>query len=331
MTFGDISYLLGRAHGIIGNFLTKAQLSLLLSSKNLKELRAAFTQTPYDSIIGDLNFETQLSDVARSLKISYADILVMFYKQSNTSLKKKIRRFSERYNAGNLRIILQGKHAGMNRDEIIARLMPVADYSLEYYSRLINMSIEEIIASHQQEKSLHTDLKKAYEEYKTTNRFTPLESAIDQYIYSILPKVSKKYETYVNMRNILALCRCFALDIPAYRYILPNNFIAKGLKAKSIQEVLELYNYAPYASVFSQYIGVKDVPLQDLEFAVERYLLSYWKKTFRYSTVFQSDAIIGFFELKLAETMDLIRITVGINAGFSEEEIRSNLIYYGTV
>ncbi|MCE7742905.1 MAG: V-type ATPase subunit [Candidatus Heimdallarchaeota archaeon] len=329
MAFGDISYLLGRAHGIIGNFLTKSQLSLLLSSKNLKELRAAFTQTPYDSVVGDLNFETQLSDVARSFKNSFAEILVMFYKQSNTSVKKKIRRFSERYNAENLRIILHGKHADMKQEEVIERLLPVADYSLEYYTRLITKPIGEIIAM-QKEESLRIDLKKAYEEYKTTNRFTPLESAIDQYIYSILPKVSKHYETYVNMRNILALCRCIALKIPAYRYILPNSFIAKGLKAKSIQEVLEIYNYAPYKTIFSKYIGDKDVPLHDLEFAVERYLLKYWKKTFRYGTVFQSDSLIGFFELKLAEIMDLIRITVGINAGFSEEEIRSNLIYYGS-
>ena len=330
MAFGDISYLLGRAHGIVGNFLTKSQISLLLSSKNLKELRAAFTQTPYDSVVGDLNFETQLSDVARSFKNSFAEILVLFYKQSNSSIKKKIRRFSERYNAENLRIILQGKHSGMKQEDIIERLIPVADYSLEYYTKLINMPIESII-SIQKEESLRADLGKAFEEYKTTSRFTPLESAIDQYIYSILPKVSKQYETYVNMKNILALCRCIALDIPAYRYILPNKFIAKGLKADSIQKVLEIYNYTPYKEVFSKYIGIEDVPLHDLEFAVERYLMTYWKKTFRYGTVFQTDSLIGFFELKLAETMDLIRITVGINAGFTEEEIRSNLIYYGSI
>jgi len=329
MAFGDISYLKGRAHGIIANFLTKSQLSLLLSSKNLEELRAAFTQTPYDSIIGDLNFETQLSDVARSLKNSYAEILVTFYKQSNTSVKKKIRRFSERYNAENLRIILQGKHTNKKQEEIIERLIPVADYSLEYYTKLINMSIEEIIIL-QKEETLKIDLRKAYEEYKTTNKFTPLESAIDHYIYSILPKVSKHYETYVNMRSILALCRCIALGIPAYRYILPSNFIAKGLKAESIQEVLNIYNYSPYSSIFSQYVGTGDVPLHELEFAVERYLMSYWKRTFRYGTIFQIDSLIGFFEIKLAETMDLIRIAVGVNAGFSEEEIRSNLIYYGS-
>ena len=251
----------------------------------------------------------------------------MFYKQSNAALKKKIRRFSERYNAENLRIILQGKHAGMEKEQIIARLIPVADYSLEYYTKLINMSIEEII-SVQKEESLQNDLRRAYEEYKTSNRFTPLESAIDYYIYNILPKVSKKYETYVNMKNILALCRCIALGIPAYRYILPNAFIAKGLKAKTIQEVLQTYDYSPYKSIFSQYIGDKDVPLHEMEFAVESYLLKYWKRTFRYGTVFQTDSLIGFFELKLAETMDLIRITVGINAGFSEEDIRRHLIYY---
>ncbi|MHA1514740.1 MAG: hypothetical protein ACTSPF_04310 [Candidatus Heimdallarchaeaceae archaeon] len=43
------------------------------------------------------------------------------------------------------------------------------------------------------------------------------------------------------------------------------------------------------------------------------------------------DALIGFFELKLAETMDVIRIIVGISAGFSEKEIRENLLYYGSL
>ncbi|MHA2309118.1 MAG: hypothetical protein ACXABJ_07565, partial [Candidatus Heimdallarchaeaceae archaeon] len=99
MSIGDISYLTGRAHGIMGKILTKSQISLLLSAKNLTELRAAFTQTPYDSIIGDLNFETQISDVARSFKNSYAELLVKFYRQSSSSMQRKIQLFSERYNA----------------------------------------------------------------------------------------------------------------------------------------------------------------------------------------------------------------------------------------
>jgi len=119
MSFGDISYMLGRAHGIIGNFLTKSQISLLLSSKNLQELRAAFTQTSYDSIIGDMNFETQISDVSRNLKNSYSKLLVKFYKQAGSSAKKKLRNYSERYNAENLRIILQGIYRGMKHEEVL--------------------------------------------------------------------------------------------------------------------------------------------------------------------------------------------------------------------
>ncbi len=330
MSVGDISYLLGRAHGTISNFLTKSQISLLLSSKNLTELRAAFTQTSYDSIIGDLSFETQISDVARHLKNSYSELLVKFYKQSGSSVKRKIQHFSERYNAENLRIVLQGVYRSINYDEIISRLVPVADYSLDYYSKLLGMSIEEII-SVQKDLTLRRDLRKAFEEFKSSDRFTPLESAIDQYIYRMLPKVSKHYVTYVNLKNIIALCRCIALGIPAYRYILPNEFIARGLNASSIQEVLEIYSYPPYLSIFQKYLGAKEVPLHDLEFTVERYLLQYWRKTFRYGTVLQADSLIGFFELKLAETMDIIRIIVGISAGFSEEEIRENLLYYGSI
>lgn len=327
MSIGDISYLTGRAHGIIGKILTKSQISLLLSAKNLTELRAAFTQTPYDSIIGDLNFETQISDVARSFKNSYADLLINFYRQSSPSMKRKIQLFSERYNAENLRIILHGIHNEMNHDDITARLTPVASYSLDYYKRLLSMSIQQII-SVQKESILQKQLRRAFEEFKKTERFTPLESAIDQYIYSVLPKVSKHYEMYVNMKNILALCRCITLNVPAYRYILPNDFIAKALNSTSISEVLEKYDYYPYSAVFSKYIGQKDIPLHILEFAVERHLLKIWRKAFRYSTVLNSDSIIGFFEIKLAETMDVIRMIVGVNAGFDEQEIRDSLLYY---
>ncbi len=328
MSFSDVSYLLGRAHGIIGNVLTKSQLSLLLSSKNLKELRAAFTQTQYDSIIGHLNFETQLEDVARKIKTDFTELLVKFYKQTSFKVKKKIRLFSERYDAENLRIILQGIHVGMKHEDIMARIVPVAGYNIEYYTKLLSMSIPKIIST-QKDSNLRKALQKAYDEFEISNRFTPLESAIDQYIYTTLPKISRKYETYVNMKNILALSRCITLGIPAYRYILPNKFIAKALKSNSVSEVLSMYNYQPYNTVFSRYIGTKDIPLHDLEFAVEKYLLKYWRKTFRFGTVFETDALIGFFELKLAEVMDVIRIIVGVGAGFTESEIRENLLFYG--
>ena len=328
MSFGDISYLLGRAHGNISNMLTKSQLSLLLSSKNLTELRAAFTQTQYDSLIGSLNFETHLPEVARRLKISFAELLVNFYKQSSRKVKKKIQLFSERYNAENLRIILNGIHVGMKQEDIISRLVPVAGYSFEYYNKLLTLPLQQII-SLQKDAKLQKALKRAYEEFINTNRFTPIESAIDQYIYRILPEVSRHYEHYTNMKNILALARCIILDIPAYRHILPNKFIARALNSGSVSEILEKYNYPPYSSVFSRYIGEKDIPLHDLEFAVERYLLKYWRKTFRFGTIFQTDALIGFFELKLAEVMDVIRIIVGVSAGFTESEIRENLLYYG--
>jgi vacuolar-type H+-ATPase subunit C/Vma6 len=245
-------------------------------------------------------------------------------------MKKKIQFFSERYNAENLRIILHGIHIDMNHEDIIARLIPVANYSLDYYKKLLSLTIPQII-SEQKEPILQKQLRRAFEEFKKTERFTPLESAIDQYVYSVLPKVSPHYEMYVNMKNILALCRCLTLNIPAYRYILPNPFIAKALNSTSISEVLEKYNYYPYSAVFSEYIGRKEIPLHTLEFAVERYLLKIWRKAFRYSTVLNSDSIVGFFEMKLAETMDVIRIIVGVSAGFSEQEIRESLLYYSII
>lgn len=327
LSLGDISYLMGRAHGIIGNVLTKPQLSLLLASSNLKELRAAFTQTMYDEVIKDLNLETQMPEVARHFKNTFSNLLMLFYKQTSLSAKKKIGLFFERYNAENLRYLLHGKFVGMSFEEITSRLIPVAGYSLGYYEKLLPLTIGEIIDK-QKETNLKDLLKDGYKEFESTGRFTPIESAIDQYIYDTLKKLSKSYSTYVNMKNILALCRCIALGIPAYRYILPSKFIAKALSCNTVSEVLEKYNHGVYKTIFSPYMGKDDVPLHDLEFTVERYQLKIWKKIFRYGTTFEIDVIIAFFELKLAETMDVIRIIVGINAGFSEKEIRESLLFY---
>ena len=327
LSIGDINYLLGRAHGIIGDVLTKSQLNLLLTSSDLIELRAAFTQTMYDGVIGNLNLETQMPEVAHRFKTEFANLLTMFYKQISSPAKKKLGNFSERYNAENLRYILHGKFIGMNHEEMISGLIPIAGYSLNYYKSLLPLTIGEII-NKQHEPSLHKLLKNGYKEFVSTERFTPIESAIDQYIYDTLIKLSKSYSIYVNMKNILALCRCIMLGIPAYRYILPNKFIAKALNSNTVSEVLEKYNYFPYKNIFSPYIGEDDVPLHDLEFAVERYQLKIWKKIFRLGTAFSIDGIIGFLELKLAETMDVIRIIVGINAGFSEKEIRESLLFY---
>ncbi len=326
-SLGDISYLIGRAHGIIGNVLTKSQLSLLLASSNLKELRAAFTQTMYDEVIKDLNLETQMPEVDRRFKKTFSDLIMLFYRQTSLSAKKKIGIFFERYNAENLRYILHGKFMGMSYKEIISRIIPVAEYSLDYYEKLLPLTIGEII-DEQNETNLKNLLKDGYKEYESTGRFTPIESAIDQYIYDTLTNLSKSYSTYVNLKNILALSRCIALGIPAYRYILPNKFIAKALSCNTISEVLEKYNYGIYKTIFSPYIGRDNVPLHDLEFTVERYQLKKWKKIFRYGITLKIDVVIAFFELKLAETMDVIRIIVGINAGFSEKEIRESLLFY---
>ncbi|MHA1304309.1 MAG: V-type ATPase subunit [Candidatus Heimdallarchaeaceae archaeon] len=325
--FSGIGYLFGRAHGIIGKVLTKSQISFLLSSSNLKELQAAFHQTQYGYIVRDLNFVTEMPEVSRRLKSYFAEIVNDFYNQGPQEAKEKIRQFSQRYHAENIRYILRGLYMKQTKEEIIKRIFPVAKYSFEYYETLLTKTIPQIIKE-QSDPELRRRLEHAYEEFEKTGRFVPVDAAIDQYEYQQLPRISSNYDVYVKMRNILWICRCITLEIPPYRYILPTKFLSKALDKKTISEVLSLYNFPPYKKIFSAYIGKEDVPLHDLEFAVERFLLKTWKQVFRHGSFSDIDVIIAFFELKYAEVSDLIRIIVGINAGFSEEEIRKSLLFY---
>jgi len=143
-----------------------------------------------------------------------------------------------------------------------------------------------------------------------------------------LPEISTEYKTYVNLKNILWVCRCIDLGILPYRYIKPTKFITKALDATSVSEILSMYNFGVYRKIFSPFIGKKDVPLHDVEFAVEFFQLKKWNKVFRIKPFYDLDVLIAFFELKYAEVSDLIRIIVGVNSNFSQEEIEKSLLFY---
>ncbi len=320
-------YIFGRAHGLMGKVLTPSQIDILLSAKDLRELQAAFQLTSYGEIVKGLNFITEMSTVAKRLKNHFARIVSDFYKQGNADSKEKISLFSQRFHAENIRYILRGLYMQQNENEIIERITPISSYTYDYYKKLLSSSIPEIIAS-QKDKKFKARLETAYDEFEKVGKFVVLDSAIDQYEYQQLPTISPHYKLYVRLRNILWICRCIAMDIPPYRYILPNNFLSPALDKKTISEVLNQYNYDPYRKIFSQFLDEEDVPLHELEFAVERYLVKTWRKIFRVTPASNLDFIIAFFELKFAEVSDLIRIIVGINANFSKKDIKDSLLFY---
>ncbi len=327
MITGEHFFLYGRSHGMISRVLTSAQLKLLLSSQNLVELRAAFTQTEYDTIIGDLDLESDIEEVARRFKDEFARLLTYFFARSSGTQRNKIDLFVKRYHSENMRYILRGKYIGNSPETIMERLIPVSSYNFEYYEKLLDLPIIDIIKK-ESIVDLRAHLLGAHQEYESTNNFVPIDAAIDQYLYELLPKISSRYTSYVNLRNILQVCRCIVLEVPPYRYLLPNSFISKALNCTTVKEVLDIYDYGDYQKVFSPFLSLDPIPLHDLEFAVERFQINKWWKIFRYSTVFESDAAIAFLELKLAELMDLSRLIMGISANLSEKEIIDSFLFY---
>ncbi|MHA1686630.1 MAG: V-type ATPase subunit [Candidatus Heimdallarchaeaceae archaeon] len=319
--------LLARSHAIMSRVLTKSQITLLLSSSNLKELHAMLLQTTYGDVLGDVDLSVEPSKGAKKLKESFFHMVINFYSQASESVKIKILLYSQRYHAENLRHILHGKYQQIANEEILNQIITVPKYSYSYYERLLRLPIIEII-NQTDIPELKRSLLQAYQEFESTKRFTPIESAIDQHIYKILRELSPYYEKYINLQNILALCRCLDRNIPPFPYILPYRFISKGLKATSVHQVLELYNHGIYGDIFGKYIGEKEIPLHELELDVEKYQLKIWKKVYRSNELSTFDELLAFFELKLAETMDIIRIIVGINAELSTKEIVNNLLFY---
>ena len=248
--FGD-GYLYGRAHGIIGKVLTTNQINFLLTSSNLKELQASFRQTQYGPIVQNANFVTEMPKVARLLKEYFANIVSTFYVQGSQRAKEKIDLYSQKFHAENIRYILRGLYMGQSQEEILGSIFPIAKYSYSFYEKILHStSISEIIKK-QTNSSFKIFLKQAYFEFEKTGRFVPLDSAIDQYEYSILPEISTEYKTYVNLKNILWVCRCIDLGILPYRYIKPTKFITKALDATSVSEILSMYNFGVYRKIFS--------------------------------------------------------------------------------
>ena len=129
--------LLARSHAIMSRVLTKSQITLLLSSSNLKELHAMLLQTTYGDVLGDVDLSVEPSKGARKLKESFFHMVINFYSQASESVKIKILLYSQRYHAENLRHILHGKYQQIANEEILNQIITVPKYSYSYYERLL--------------------------------------------------------------------------------------------------------------------------------------------------------------------------------------------------
>lgn len=324
----QIEDLLARSHAIISSMLTKTEVSLLLSARDLKELQALLLQTHFSKALINIDLSVQLSQGAKNLKEFYVSLIESFYKQATSeNVKAKILQFTLRYHVSNIRQILHGKYQGTSKEDILSQIVATPNYRYHYYENLLDLSIEEII-NRIDVPDFRRVLIKAYIEFEASHKFTPIEATIDHYLYKTLLELSPYYEEYVNFQNILALCRCLYRNVLPYQYLIPSKFIAKGLKATSVHEVLEIYNYGIYGKVFGKYLSEEEIPLHDLEFAVEKYQLDVWRKVYRSNELSTIDELIAFFEIKLAEVMDVIRIMVGINAELPRKEIAESLLLY---
>jgi V/A-type H+-transporting ATPase subunit C len=339
----EYAYVNARIRGLKARFLTVGDYERLLQAPSYEEFIRGLSDTYYGPlIVREYPREVPTSaDLGRILTKDYADVS---YRLTRT-LTGKVRAFTETYLdmflAENIKSILRGLHVGLDRDEILAYLVPASPSQAQEFEILVDQgSVKraiEVMPYWDQKIALLTRLP-VYEELDST---APLEVAIEEwYLRSVLEALKKfprqdrervldVLEARVDLRNLLTMIRALALQLDA-RVIEMSmvRFTRKALMesimtSPSWREAISKLNETRYAQLAGRlarlYEETEDI--SELELAIEDYIATRVKLQLT-AYPFHVGTILGFFSLKRYEIRNLRSIAVGLERGMSAENIR---------
>ncbi|NHI82896.1 MAG: hypothetical protein EAX81_01145 [Candidatus Thorarchaeota archaeon] len=339
----EYAYVNTRIRGLKARFLTVGDYERLLQSPSYVEFIRGLSETYYGPLIaGEYPQEVpNAAELGQILAKDYADVS---YRLTRT-LTGKARAFTETYLdmflAENIKSILRGLHVGLDRNEILAYLVPTSPSQTQEFESLVdqgsvNRAIE-MMPYWEPKIALLTRLP-AYEELDST---APLEVAVEEWYLRSVLEVLKKFpqqdreraldvlEARVDLRNLLTMIRALALQLDTRAIEMSmirftrNALTESIMNSPSWREAINKLNETRYAQLAGRlarlYEETNDI--SELELAIEDYIAMRVKLQLT-AYPFHIGTILGFFSLKHYEIRNLRSIAVGLERGMAADNIR---------
>ncbi len=333
ITIANFAYPNAKLKAIGNPFISKEKLLDLLESRSASEILSKITVEGYK--IEEENVEHSLDK-----------ILISQMKKAADSVPENIRPLFEAYlikfDAAQLKKTIRMKNSGIEKDEILKKVLPVKALTPELISELADAKDTEAVISILKETSFNNAFK--IESYEPVI----LELMLDKYVYESLRSATLKVDVdvascvsvfvgrYADIMNLKILIRSRKIGYSSD--MIENFLLGKGRElaewklhemalATNIQEIISETEGTAYAQPLREAVPEyeKTESIYPLEIALDRHLLS-TVSALSVEHGLTGGTPIRFVIGKEYEIRNINAIIKGISEGLSSEKIKPLLI-----
>ncbi len=335
MTF-ILPYLIAKAKADMGNSPSKGLISTILGIDSIVEIENMMVSTNYGEVFTRHRPSQNIIEFEGGLRKQHAERLLTFRKNASPRVRNMLDALIMLEEAENLKLIFRAFLSDDRNEDLLNYIVPVNKYGITHYKRMLQVASPELAT----DLITYSELKKAAREALSfggneEEQLFHITSSLEHAAYTYLFKQSKSLKTYIDMQNLMTVCRASTLEIDPTKWIIPN----KGVIANNIDSLKrfttprEIITWALHRVPFTNYLQkALEVQTEDgIVGALEKQIEIAFINTHRLNfSVFMTDpiSIFSYFELKKAELKDISRIVLGKYGGLEYDTIREALTYY---
>lgn len=240
-----------------------------------------------------------------------------------------------------IKIILRGVSAGIPKDEIRRRVIPVHFSEAQYGKLILSSTVEDVL--NQLPFLPPGSFADALSRYRSTKSLTLVENVLDRHLYSMMLKRVKALPQHLqvvrgflllelDLMNLMAILRLKEAGLPPEaikRMVLMGEgrieeSLMRQIVGADIVPAIRLIKTSPYGSLF-QRLDEEHPDLAAAENELERFKLKESTK-FLHRQPLTADAILGYLFAKEAEVRNLLLLGKASHLGLGSEFVRRNLV-----
>jgi len=333
-------YSVARVRALKSFMLTEQDYEKLIKSEDLSDAIRKISGTiyaPYFKEVSQISWIEVEKRLIKALDDTYKKVVEM----APPIARKILELVKEKLELETLKQLIRCSASKLSFEKVAKLIVPLGKYDLEFSRKFLERELEEAIDLIMDEE-IREVLKERLEDYERLGIATPLEVALDHYVFSKmlnearkLPKLDRNYcehliGTEIDAINIVILVRGKAMKLKAadIEYMLiPEKYKLKReiTAALGVEDPLEAYRLL--ASGY--YIGklpLRVSSIEDVERAVKKMIINESYKMF-ITYPFHAGLLYAFMNLKYYEIRDIRTILMGKYLGVEEDFIREHLLY----
>ncbi len=240
-----------------------------------------------------------------------------------------------------IKTILRGVNAGVEREKIWEMIFPVHFTREEYEKLLLSTNVEEVLR--QLDFIPFEEFTKALSHHARTGNLSLIEIVLDKFLHKgmlttvkSLPQQAQVLKDYllleIDLLNLMAILKLKAANLPTDKIRKVVIFSGGHLDRDELEQmvgaelplVIQLIKSSQYGELF-QHLDEEKPNLTAIEIELERFKLKRSTR-FLHRQPLSADVIIGYLFAKEVEVKNLMLLGKAAHLGLKEEFVQNNLV-----